>query len=264
VRIVPALDRGLRILSLLATENRRMKVSDIAQILAIPRSATYELIHTLATHGAIRQFDNGEIDLGPKVLALGSAYGRRLDFVQTAQAAAQAVMQQCDETVQIGVLDGRHVLYIAKADSNRQVRLVSTVGVRLPAHCTALGKVLLAFLPEAQLAQCLDGVTLEALTDRSITDKAALSAQLAQVRRDLFAPEECESNLDVACVAAPVWNAQGENVAAMSISVPVSRMTPEHRAVLQGIVIAGAAKLSQEMGYILPATRRAEERLQHA
>lgn len=241
-----------------------MKASDIAQLLDIPRSATYELIHTLASHGAIRQFDNGEIDLGPHVLALGSAYGRRLDFVQTAQAAAHAVMQQCDETVQIGVLDGRHVLYIAKADSNRQVRLVSTIGVRLPAHCTALGKVLLAFLPPETLAACIDDVTLEALTERSITDHAALAAQLAQVRRDGYAPEECESNLDVACVAAPVWNAQGENVAAMSISVPVSRMTQEHRAALQAIVIAGAARLSQEMGYIAPTQRRAGQVLQHA
>lgn len=257
MRIVPALDRGLRILSLLATEDRRMKVSDIAQILSIPRSATYELLHTLATHGAIRQFDNGEIDLGPRVLALGSAYGRRLDFVQTAQAAAQAVMQQCDETVQIGVLDDRHVLYVAKADSNRQVRLVSTVGVRLPAHCTALGKVLLAFLSPEELADCFDGVTLEALTDRSITDKKKLLQQLAVVRRDMYAPEECESNLDVSCVAAPVWNAQGENVAAMSISVPVSRMTPERREQLRAIVVEGALKLSQEMGYLLPESEAA-------
>lgn len=250
MRIVPALDRGLRILSLLATENRRLKVSDIAQTLDIPRSATYELIHTLASHGAIRQFDNGEIDLGPRVLALGSAYGSRLDFVQTAQAAAHTVMQQCEETVQIGVLDDRHVLYVAKADSNRQVRLVSTVGVRLPAHCTALGKVLLAFLSKEELNDCLSGVKLEALTDRSITDRAVLDKQLAQVRRDLYAPEECESNLDVACVAAPVWNAQGENVAAMSISVPVSRMTPERRQALQRIVMDGANKLSAEMGYM--------------
>jgi IclR family KDG regulon transcriptional repressor len=126
------------------------------------------------------------------------------------------------------------------------------------------GKVLLAFLSTSELARCFDGVTLEALTDRSITDKAVLDAQLAQVRRDLYAPEECESNLDVACVAAPVWNAQGENVAAMSISVPVSRMTPGHRTVLQAIVIAGAAKLSQEMGYIVPADSRAGKHLQHA
>jgi DNA-binding IclR family transcriptional regulator len=250
VRIVPALDRGLRILTLLASEEKRMKVADIAQLLDIPRSATYELIHTLASHGAIRQLDNGEVDLGPRVLALGSAYGRRLDFVQTAQSKAQEVMQQCDETVQIGVLDDRHVLYLAKADSNRQVRLVSTIGSRLPAHCTAIGKVLLAFLPEDELAARLDGVKLEALTERSITDRKALAKQFAAIRKEQIAPEACESNLDVACVAAPVWNAQGENIAAMSIAVPVSRMTDARRKELNAIVKAGAASLSLELGYL--------------
>lgn len=252
MRTVPALDRGLRILQLLASRDARMKVSEIAETLDIPRSATYELVFTLAAHGALRQFDNGEVGLGHLTLVLGSAYGRRLDFAQTAQVAAQAVMQDSGETVQIGVLDGRHVLYVAKADSNRPVRLVSTLGARLPAHCTAIGKALLAFLPEPALTRYLEGPPLEALTDRSIVDPAVLRRQLADVRASGAAAEECESNSDVACVAAPVWNGQGENVAAMSIAVPVNRMTPQHRDALRDIVARGAARLSEQLGYLAP------------
>lgn len=250
MRMVPALDRGLRILQLLAERDTRMKVSEIAETLDIPRSATYELIFTLATHGAVHQSDNGEVGLGHLTLVLGSAYGRRLDFAQTAQAAAQSVMQLCGETVQIGVLDDRHVLYVAKADSTRPVRLVSMLGARLPAHCTALGKALLAFLPEAKLTRYLEEQQLEALTERSVVDRAELRRQLIAVRETGASSEECESNPDVACVAAPVWNGQGENVAAMSIAVPVVRMTPQRRDELREIVVNGAARLSEQLGYL--------------
>ncbi len=256
MRIVPALDRGLRILALLAARDARMKISEIAETLGIPRSATYELIFTLVSHGAIRQFDNGEVGLGHMTLVLGSAYGRRLDFAQTAQAAARAVSQRCDETVQIGVLEGGEVLYVAKADSTRPVRLVSNIGARIPAHCTALGKALLAHLPADALARFVDAAPLAALTEHSVTDRRALRRQLAEVRETGAASEACESNPDVACVAAPVFNGQGENVAAMSIAVPVARMTDERRETLRRIVIEGAARLSEELGYLAPGSAK--------
>jgi DNA-binding IclR family transcriptional regulator len=259
MRIVPALDRGLRILALLAERDARMKVSEIAEVLGIPRSATYELIFTLVSHGAVRQFDNGEVGLGHMTLVLGSAYGRKLDFAQTAQAAAQSVAQTCDETVQIGVMDAGHVLYLAKADSTRPVRLVSNIGARVPAHCTALGKALLAYLSDDDLARYLDQTPLVALTERSIVERGELLAQLAAVRETGAASEECESNADVACVAAPVWNGQGINVAAMSIAVPVARMTPERRETLRAIVVQGAARLSEQLGYQTPRASRVDD-----
>lgn len=258
MRIVPALDRGLRILNLLAQRNTRMRVSEIAETLNIPRSATYELIFTLVTHRVIQQYDNGDVGLGYQTLVLGSAYGRGLDFGQVAQAAAHSVMQSCNETVQIGVLDGRHVLYVAKSDSNRTVRLVSTIGARLPAHCTALGKILLAFLSDDELERRLSGVKLEALTERSITEIDVLHAQLTRVRDEGVASEECESNTDVACVAAPVWNAQSENVAAMSISVPVARMGRERLHELRNEVMAGAESLSRQLGFV-PSNKQRDQ-----
>lgn len=248
MRIVPALDRGLRILALLARGSGRMRVAEIAETLGLPRSATYELISTLAAHDAIRQFDNGEVGLGQQMLVLGSAYGRGMDFAQIAQSIAETVMQASDETVQIGILDGRSVLYIAKADSRQVVRLVSTVGARLPAHCTALGKVLLAYLADGELASRLDGVELERLTERSITDTGFLMVHLAEVRKQGFASEECESNADVACVAAPVWDAQGKNVAAISISVPMGRVSPGRMLKMREIVVTGAARMSAQLG----------------
>ena len=229
-----------------------MRVSEIADALDLPRSATYELVNTLAAHQAVLQSD-GEVGLGPQMLVLGGAYEKGLDFGQIASLAANDVMREAGETAQVGILDDRSVLYIAKADSNHLVRLVSTVGARLPAHCTALGKVLLANLPEAEFAARMAGVTLEAMTDQSLTDVAELAQELAEVRRQGFATEECESNTDVACVAAPVWDASRRNIAAISISVPIARVSTERMAVLSEVVVAGAARMSAQLGFS-PAT----------
>jgi len=113
----------------------------------------------------------------------------------------------------------------------------------------ALGKVLLAQLPPDELDIRLSARPLERMTDQSITDPAELRRQLDDVRAAGVAWEQCESNPDVACVAAPVWNAQGENVAAMSISAPATRVTPERREVLSALVTGGTRKLSGLLGY---------------
>jgi DNA-binding IclR family transcriptional regulator len=164
-------------------------------------------------------------------------------------------MMECDETVQVGVLEDRHVLYVAKADSRRLVRLVSTVGARLPAHCTALGKVLLALLPPDELQARLRGVTLERMTPRSIGEMGDLLAQLDTVRRQGYAAEQSESNEDVGCVAAPVRDEAGRNVAAISISVPLSRLDAPRRDALREAVMRGAERFSARLGYgARPAT----------
>jgi DNA-binding IclR family transcriptional regulator len=257
MRIVPALDRGLRILSLLAARKTPMRVSEIAQALQLPRSATYELINTLAAHQMIHQNAMGEVSLGPQTLAIGSAYGARLDFAALARDTVHRVMMQCEETAQIGVLDGRDVLYVAKADSPHAVRLASTVGARLPAHCTALGKILLALLPEAELERRLGSAPLERLTERSITSRSELVEHLREARVRRFAWEECESNAHVACVAAPIVDAHHEPIAALSIATPLSRMNAQRRHHLRAIVVENADMLSKQLGaavMTMPAT----------
>lgn len=248
MRVVPALDRGLRILALLAEHKIPMRVAEIASALGLPRSAAYELISTLAAHQMIRQNDLGEVTLGPQTLVLGSAYDTRIDFETLARDTVHRVMSQCDETAQIGVLEGREVYYVAKADAPRAVRLASTVGARLPAHCTALGKMLLALLPLAELDALLDAKPLERLTERSITDAAALRRHLDEARAQRFAWEECESNANIACVAAPVVDARNMPVAALSISTPLARMNAQRRYQLRAIVTEHAKKLSMQLG----------------
>lgn len=249
MRIVPALDRGLAILQLLSDQGGPMRVADVATALGIPRSACYELVGTLRERRFIVQDQTGLIGLGPQLLALGSSYSHQLDIGGLAQEVASEVSRRCNETVQVGVLDGRDVLYIARADSTQMVRLVSAVGRRLPAHATAIGKVLLAQLEPAELQARLHGVELEALTAQSITQLPELLEVLAEIRRTGIGLDDRESNLEVRCVAAPVRDISGACVAAISISVPLVRMPDPARSEFVSIARGGGEQFSDRLGY---------------
>lgn len=153
----------------------------------------------------------------------------------------------------VAVLEDMDVIYIAKVDSSHAVRMVSATGRRLPAHCTAVGKMLLAGLPEAVLEERLDANTagreLVRMTPRSITDPDALRAALAEIRILGVAGEQQESNPDVSCVAAPVRDRSGRVVAALSVSVPVHRWTEERENELTALAVKGANELSERLGH---------------
>jgi DNA-binding IclR family transcriptional regulator len=250
MREVPALARGLRILDLLATRRHGLRVTEIAAELDLPRSATYELVHTLRVHRAVDITGAGEVVLGSKLFKFGSAYADSVDLAKIAGSAAQAARMRAGETVQVAILDGAHVLYIAKAESSNALRLVSAVGRKLPAQCTGLGKILLASLDEEEYARVLGEIEWVSLTPKSITDPAVLERELELIRGQGWAFDDCESNQDVRCVAAPVRDRTGSVVAAMSVSILATRMTRSRKAELRNIIVAAATDLSASLGSV--------------
>jgi IclR family KDG regulon transcriptional repressor len=249
MREVPGLARGLRILDLLATRRTGMRVVEIAAELDLPRSATYELVYTLRNHRVVDVTEGGEVVLGSKLFAFGNAYADTVDLAQMAAAAAEAARARVDETVQVGILDGPHVLYIAKAESRSPLRLVSAVGRKLPAQCTGIGKALLAALEPDAYEQTVAQIEWAALTANSIVDAAALDEEIARVRLRGWAFDDCESNEDVACVAAPVRDKTGAAIAAMSVSSLATRLTDERREHFVAVIVSSAADLSASLGY---------------
>jgi IclR family KDG regulon transcriptional repressor len=249
-RLVPAVLRAADILELFLGEDATLSAAEIGRRLELPRSTAHELLTTLVErHYLVRR--SGEettYQLGPRLLELGSRYQQRLEFAAEADAVARQVAAECRETVHVGVLDGIEVVYVSKVDSTHSVRLISEVGRRLPAHCTAVGKVLLAGLSDAELSERLKGRRLVALTEHSITSRTELRAQLDQVRTSGVAFERSESNVDAGCVAAPVVDATGQWVAGMSISIPTSRHSDEAWPTWEKLVREGAAELSRRLG----------------
>lgn len=251
-RLVPALARALDVLEAVRDSASPPAIPEIVARLGLPRSTVHDLVTTLAARGYLQPADGTphRFVLGLRVWELGGAYAASLDLPKEALEAARAVSDACGETVHVAVLDHAQVVYIAKVDSTYAVRMVSAVGRRLPAHCTAVGKMLLSALSDEELAARYGGgKTLPAMTPNSLTSFERLRRELAAIRQRGLAFDDCESNLDVRCVAAPVYDRDGTMVAAMSVSVPVSRMGTKRRLTLARLIREGAQALSARLGF---------------
>ncbi|WP_306320755.1 MULTISPECIES: IclR family transcriptional regulator [unclassified Streptomyces] len=251
-RLVPAVTRALDILELFLDGDGTLSAPDIVRKLQLPRTTVHELVTTLAARQYIVQVPGqpGRYRLGVRPYQLGSRYAEQLDLAAEGQHVARDVAETCDETVHVAILEGTDVIYIAKVDSTHAVRMVSAAGRRLPAHCTSVGKMLLASLPETELtARIPDNADLVAMTENSITEPAALRAHLDAVRERGIAVESRESNTDVSCVAAPVRDRTNRVVAALSISVPMIRWSDAREEELAQLAAKGAADLSERLGH---------------
>ncbi|GHH44325.1 IclR family transcriptional regulator [Streptomyces candidus] len=250
-RHVPAVTRALDILELFLEGDGTLSAPDITRKLGLPRTTVHELVTTLAARSYLVPVPEqpGRYRLGVRTYQLGSRYAEQLDLAAEGQNVAREVAETCDETVHVAVLEGADVIYIAKVDSTHAVRMVSAAGRRLPAHCTSVGKMLLASLPESELRTRIDGRELAAMTPNSITEPDALGAALADIRARGLAVEHRESNPDVSCVAAPVRDSSGRVVAALSVSVPMIRWSEERERELGELAAKGAADLSLRLGY---------------
>lgn len=251
-RLVPAVTRALDIMELFLDGDGTLSAPDIVRELGLPRTTVHELVTTLAARSYLVAVPEqpGRYRLGLRTYQLGSRYAEQLDLAAEGQRVAREVAETCDETVHVAILEDIDVIYIAKVDSTHAVRMVSATGRRLPAHCTSVGKMLLASLDEEELETRLEECEeLIALTPDSITGLDALRAELDTVRAMGIAVEHREANPDVSCVAAPVRDGSGAVVAALSISVPMVRWSEDRERELTELAAKGAADLSLSLGH---------------
>jgi DNA-binding IclR family transcriptional regulator len=249
-RVVPAVIRALDILELFL-DRPQLSAREVAERLDLPRTTVHELLVTLVARSYLISVPGQPVRyrLGMPLFQLGTAFAGRLDLVREGGSVARDVAAACDEAVHVAVLDAADVVYLVKVDSTHPVRMVSGVGLRLPAHCTAVGKVLLASLGPEELDAILAKDDLPGMTPDSITDPDGLRAHLDRVRAEGVAVDVGESDSAMRCVAAAVRDHSGAVVAAMSVSVPIIRWTPQAQAEWDVLVREGAATLSARMGY---------------
>ena len=180
-RVVPAVIRALDILELFL-DRPQLSAREVTERLDLPRTTVHELLVTLVARSYLISVPGQPVRyrLGMPLFQLGAAFAGQLDLVREAQSVARDVAAACDEAVHVAVLDGADVIYLVKVDSTHPVRMVSAVGRRLPAHCTAVGKILLSGLDQAGLDAVLTKGALPGMTPDSITDPDRLRAHLEQ------------------------------------------------------------------------------------
>jgi DNA-binding IclR family transcriptional regulator len=247
--IAPAVEAALSILETLGTVHE-MGVTELAKKLGLGKSSVYRLLLTLARHGYVEKNPQNErYRLTYRLFAVGSRAAERFGLREAAHPVMERLAAETGETVNLGVLDGTRVVNLHKVESRQLLRMHIEVGGGMPAHATALGKVLLAALEPAQVAQRLRHRRLERLTRRTLGDRAALGTALARIREQGFAIDDEECSLGLRCVAAPIRDHRATVLAALSISGPSQRLSHPVLSRLAETVRAAAREVSQRLGY---------------
>jgi DNA-binding IclR family transcriptional regulator len=244
-----------RLLKEFRTGEREIGVTEVSRRLGIGKSTAHRLLNTLAEEHLLEQNPTtGAYRLGLTMYELGARVSAGMDIHQAATPMLDQLRNVTQETIQVAVLDGREVVYIERRESPQALRIFSRVGHRNWAHCTSTGKVLLAFLPDAQLEDLLAGWRPAKRTPYTITDLDKLRTEVLAVRARGWAENVNESEMGAASVAAPIRNATGEVVAAVSIVGPVMRLDGESlRRFARPAVDAGNA-ISRRLGWRDPAS----------
>jgi IclR family KDG regulon transcriptional repressor len=247
---VQVLTRCFSILEAIAANQGEISLAALSKILAIPHSTIHRILSSLIKLGYVEQNQqNGHYRLGLKILSLSNIILEKLDLRKMGRAYLNELMQETGETANLVVLDGDEVVYIEKAESRASVRVFSLIGRRAPVHTTGAGKILLSEMAQPDIIDILKRKGMPQLTPYSITTIPAFLDALASVRKQGYAFDNEECEMGARCIAAPVRNHLGRIIASMSISGPVSRMSPGRVRELTPIVTGFAMKLSLALGF---------------
>ena len=249
-QVLASVSNAARLLKEFGKGDREIGVSELSRRLGLGKSTTHRLLHTLTVEKLLEQDpDTGSYRLALTMHELGASVQSAIDLHSAANPVIEQLRNITKETVQIAVLDGRHVVYVERRESPQTIRLFGRVGHRNDAHATSTGKVLLAHLPAEELDALISGWRLPRKTQYTISDHATLRAQLLVVRSQGWAENVNESEVGVASIAAPIRDTRGAVVAALSIAGPVTRMEGATLRRYVRPVTEAAAAISRRMGY---------------
>ncbi len=223
---VQSLERGLSVIRAFSQNRPRLTLSEVARETGMTRAAARRFLITLEHLGYVAS-DGRQFSLRPSVLNLGYAYLSSFSLAEVAQDHLEELAAQLHESCSASVLDDGDIVYIARASTNRIMTIGLSVGTRLPAHCTSMGRVLLAALDDDELDAYLSAAALEPRTSHTITDAVELRAELERVRQQGWCLLDQELEDGVRSVAVPVHDASGRVVAAVNTSAHATRVPLE-------------------------------------
>jgi IclR family transcriptional regulator, pca regulon regulatory protein len=220
---VQSLDRGLAVIRAFGPDRERLSLSEVARATGLTRAATRRFLLTLVKLGYVRN-DGREFSLRPRVLELGYAYLSGLAMPEVAAPHLEELVARVRESSSISVLDGDHIVYVARVPTKRIMTVAISVGTRFPAYATSMGRVLLAGMSEEDLDRYLAEADFQPITGRTATDPARLREIVADVARQGYAIVDQELEEGLRAVAAPIRT--GDSVtAAINLSAHASRVS---------------------------------------
>ncbi|UOZ06963.1 IclR family transcriptional regulator [Amycolatopsis sp. WQ 127309] len=235
-----ALDRAAQILGAFTTANRELTLDALVLRCGLPRSTTHRTADTMIRLDWLEK-TAGRYRIGKRLFELSGLAPVRLELRETVLPYLQDLYGAVNATVQLGVLDVDHVLVVEKITGHRPMPMLSPVGGSVPAHCSALGRAILAFSPPAVVDKVI-AAGLEAQTERTITTASGLKRELAAAADRGWSVEHEEGNVGVTCVGAPIFGPRGDVAAALSVTGPSELLRTDRAVSAVRTAAAGASR----------------------
>jgi len=246
---ITSVQRCLRLLSLFAQASDGLSASEVAKQSGLPVSTVHRFLANLENAGFLAYASTGKYHLGISSFSIGHAALAQLDIRRLSLPYLQALNRKTRETIHLTVRNGFSAVYVEKLDSPEKLRIFSHIGASVPLYCTAVGKVMLAYLPQEELDGILQQTELRRLTPSTISDPGELRRHLQRVRKNGYAFDLEEHEAHIRCVAAPIWDPCGAVNASLSLTAPVVRMALPRLRELAPLIQEAGLRISKELGY---------------
>ncbi len=250
---VQSLERALTLIEQMAEAGRPVTISELSEKTGLKISTVHRLLSTLLNRGYAEQNpETNKYQLGLKLLEVSNRIYSYSDIRTIVRPFVAELVERCNETANLAVLDDTEIVYIDQIESQNYiiVKMFAQVGNRGPVHCTASGKILLAYRPEKEIDDILSRIELKRHTDQTITEPKKLKKELLLAREQGYALDWGEMEEHVRCIAAPIFNYENKPAASIGVSGPDNRITRDYiKDALAGIVTEIAARASARLGY---------------
>ncbi len=246
---ITSLQRGLSLLHLFGESPRGLAAKEVAGLSRLPVSTVHRFLINLVRAGFLNCGGDGVYHLGIACFAIGQAALGQLDIRRLSLPYLQELNHQTRETIHLTVRHGLSAVYVEKLDSPEQLRIYSRIGAGVPLYCTAVGKIMLAYMPKDEQDKVVRQLELKRLTPNTVESLQELQTELYRVRKNGYACDMEEHELHIRCVAAPIWDHAGGVSASLSVTAPMVRMPVSRLRQLAPLVQEAGLRVSIELGY---------------
>ncbi|GAB2537839.1 IclR family transcriptional regulator [Gracilibacillus alcaliphilus] len=248
---VPALEKAIAILSMIATRNHKTTVTEIHKHLELSKATVFTILNVLESYDMVKKNKQGEYEIGVKLYELGMSYMSKIDLASVAKPYMEELMECTGCTVHLGVLDEGKVLYVAKEEPDTFIKFSTFPGLKSDFHITSLGKAIAAYMDEEKVDEILSAEGLPRHTDKTVTDINMFKQALKEIKKAGYALEDEEGELGVRCIGAPIFSHKDESViGAVSIANHTSRLQFDVSEDLIRQVQATAKAISRNLGSV--------------
>jgi DNA-binding IclR family transcriptional regulator len=247
--MLQTIQKAGELLALYDREHTEWGVREVASKLKVAKSSAHDLMASLAKLGFLNKTEDNRYRLGWRLVTLSETLLATTELRKEAHPILEELASHYQETIHLAILDDTQAVYVDKLEGRQAVRVeLTSLGARLYAHCSALGKVLLAYSEEDEVRRIIQTAGLPRFTDNTITNEEDLLQSLAKIRKQGFAYDLEEILPDLCCVAAPIYDYSGKVTAAISMSIPAFRFRRSQTEYRDAVIRAGRA-ISKRLGY---------------